>query len=67
MDHKLPTWYHVCEWQKNQAYYWFFAGHAIGFFHEQSRPDRDQFVIVQLQNVIPGEAWCDFVDLIQSW
>ncbi|XP_066017836.1 zinc metalloproteinase nas-14-like [Pocillopora verrucosa] len=29
-------------------------GHAIGFFHEQSRPDRDQFVIVQLQNVIPG-------------
>ncbi|XP_022804319.1 zinc metalloproteinase nas-14-like [Stylophora pistillata] len=30
-------------------------GHAIGFFHEQSRPDRDQFVTVLLQNVQPGK------------
>ncbi|RMX49881.1 hypothetical protein pdam_00014405, partial [Pocillopora damicornis] len=29
-------------------------GHAIGFFHEQSRPDRDQFVTVLLKNVKPG-------------
>ena len=33
----------------------FFTGHAIGFFHEQSRPDRDQFVTVLLKNVKPGE------------
>ena len=31
------------------------ASVAIGFFHEQSRPDRDQFVTVLLKNVKPGE------------
>ena len=30
------------------------AGHALGFFHEQSRPDRDDFVTVHLENVEPG-------------
>nr|XP_058957072.1 blastula protease 10-like [Pocillopora verrucosa] len=29
-------------------------GHAIGFYHEQSRPDRDQFVTVLFQNVQAG-------------
>jgi len=28
--------------------------HALGFFHEQSRPDRDQYVTVQFQNVQSG-------------
>ena len=28
-------------------------GHAIGFWHEHSRPDRDDFVSVLLDNVLP--------------
>ena len=31
--------------------------HALGIFHEQSRADRDQFVEVHMENVIPGNVW----------
>ena len=31
--------------------------HALGFFHEQSRPDRDDFVTILLENVISGELF----------
>lgn len=29
-------------------------GHALGFFHEHSRPDRDDFVSVHSNNIMPG-------------
>lgn len=30
------------------------TAHALGFFHEQSRWDRDSFVQIQTQNVLNG-------------
>ncbi|BHF73904.1 Bone morphoproteintic protein 1 [Sparganum proliferum] len=34
-------------------------GHVLGFYHEQSRPDRDDFVEILSDNILPG-AWNEF-------
>ena len=30
-------------------------GHALGLYHEHSRPDRDSYITVVLENVMPGK------------
>ena len=36
--------------------------HALGYYHEHSRPDRSDYITINMSNVLPGEDLIDEFD-----
>ena len=34
--------------------------HALGFFHEHTRPDRNLYVVINATNIVAGKILCSF-------